>query len=342
MEFQQMKILFGNLCFFILVTVFIYEGRKYNIENISPEETNNLIHTKSDENFIMNLDSVPEMKNTNLLIERTTISHEYQRKLCDLDKPNIDKLRNFNMTVRRIFNSNKVVNYINDFFHQFIQNPHRAYCKEIKRFGGYFNPVCKFTDGSKFVCMDELLKDIENGECLIYSFGVAEDWTFEDIMDGLGCEVYALDGSIDHPPTRGRRIHFEKSWIYYQDDFTKEIPMISLPSLLAKNGHTKTKISYLKMDIEGNEIKCLPRWFRAGALDYVEQIGLEFHLDDDIVKTNLFLKTMQSLYFKGNYRLISYEANGCAKNTETNRRNKYFNLAEIVLKKVSSQRDFCI
>ena len=342
MEFQQMKILFGNLCFFILVTIFIYEGRKYNIVTISSEEPNDVIYTKSDENQIRNLETVPVTKNVGLQNERKIISQEYQRKLCDLDKANIDKLRNFNMTVKRIFNSNKVVNYINDFFHQFIQNPHRAYCKEIKRFGGYFNPVCKFTDGSKFVCMDELLKDIENGECLIYSFGVAEDWTFEDIMDGLGCEVYALDGSIDHPPTRGRNIHFEKSWIYYQDNFKEEIPLISLQSLLAKNGHTKTKISYLKMDIEGNEIKCLPRWFREGALDYVEQMGLEFHLDDDIVKTNLFLKTIQSLYFKGNYRLISYEANGCAKNTETNRRNRYFNLAEIVLKKVPSQRDFCI
>ena len=189
--------------------------------------------------------------------------------------------------------------------------------------------------------MDELLKDIENGECLIYSFGVAEDWTFEDIMDSLGCEVYAFDGSVDHPPTRGRKIHFEKSWVYHEDDFAHDIPYISLPTIIAKNGHSKSKISYLKMDIEGNEIKCLPYWMHAGALDYVEQIGLEFHLDDDIVKTYKFLKTMQYLYFKGDYRLISYEANGCAKNTETNKRNKYFNLAEIVLKKISDQRNIC-
>ena len=341
MEFQRLKILFANLCCFILFTVFIYESQKYRTINISPEEENNMIHDNTYGILGEKLKGVPGVREIRSSIGHPISSKEYQRKLCELDRPNIDGLRIFNMTVKRVFNTKKVTDYINDFFHQFVQNPHRAYCKEIKRFGGQYNPVCKFTDGSKFVCMDQLLKDIENGECLIYSFGVADDWSFEDIMDELGCEVYALDGSIDHLPARGNRIHFEKSFVYHIDDFTKDIPMISLLSLLAKNGHTKTRVSYLKMDIEGNERKCLPYWFLSGALDNVEQIGLEFHLDDDIVRTNQFLKTLKYLYFKGNYRLISYEANGCAKNTETNMRNKYFNLAEIVLKKVSNQSDYC-
>ena len=117
---------------------------------------------------------------------------------------------------------------------------------------------------------------------------------------------------------------------------------MSFTNLLDKNGHANAKISYLKMDIEGNELKCLPSWLESGALENVQQIGLEFHLDNqynnyrnDLRTTANFIDTLKNLYFHGNYRLISYEANGCAKNSETNKgRNRYFNLAEIVLKKI--------
>ena len=38
-------------------------------------------------------------------------------------------------------------------------------------------------DGDKFVCMDQLLA---RDQCVVYSFGLAADWTFEDQMDLLG------------------------------------------------------------------------------------------------------------------------------------------------------------
>ena len=129
-----MKILFAYLCCFILFTVFIYEGRKLNIANISTEETENVINAKSNENSNLNLKATSGLRKIQSQMEMAYQNEKYQSKLCEIDKPSIDKLKFFNMTVKRIFNSNKVVNYINDFFHQFIQNPHRAYCKEIKRF----------------------------------------------------------------------------------------------------------------------------------------------------------------------------------------------------------------
>lgn len=65
-------------------------------------------------------------------------------------------------------------------------------------------------DGAKFVRMDNLVKVIENSECLIYSFGLSNDWTFEDIMDSSGCTIYAFDASVDYLERRGKNIHFEK------------------------------------------------------------------------------------------------------------------------------------
>ena len=41
----------------------------------------------------------------------------------------------------------------------------------------------KQVDGDKFVCMDQILA---RDQCVIYSFGLAWDWTFEDQMDLLG------------------------------------------------------------------------------------------------------------------------------------------------------------
>jgi len=89
-----------------------------------------------------------------------------------------------------------------------------------------------------------------------------------------------------------------------------------LKTILAGNGHTNTKISYLKMDIEEYEIEGLSAWLNSGALNNVNQIGLEFHLNhgDVIKKTRTFIKALSELYSKQNFGLISYEANNCYKN----------------------------
>ena len=160
-------------------------------------------------------------------------------------------------------------------------------------------------------------------------------------MDDLGCKVYAFDGSVDYPEKRGNNIHFKKVWVTREDNEPEN--KISLPSLMSQYGHMGEKISYLKMDIEGNELKGLPVWLKSGALDNVKQIAMEFHLDRNVIKTINFIDTLKNLYFQRNYRLISYEANGCAKNMETgkNGRNQYFDLAEIVLKKIDDTED-CI
>ena len=58
--------------------------------------------------------------------------------------------------------------------------------------------------------MDELIPDIANNKCVIFSFGIANGQTFEDMMDKLGCTVYVFDPSYNFPSKRGRNITFEK------------------------------------------------------------------------------------------------------------------------------------
>ena len=62
----------------------------------------------------------------------------------------------------------------------------------LKRVGGQWtvggSGQAQQVDGDKFVCMDQILA---GDQCVIYSFGLANDWAFEDQMDLLGtCNLY--------------------------------------------------------------------------------------------------------------------------------------------------------
>ena len=59
-------------------------------------------------------------------------------------------------------------------------------CKVFKKFAGTWDDSCGSLDGEKLLCMDHLHKAILNGTCLVYSFGLADDWDFEIMMAELG------------------------------------------------------------------------------------------------------------------------------------------------------------
>ena len=96
-------------------------------------------------------------------------------------------------------------------------------------------------DGHKYVCMD----DMEDGRpCLVYTFGISGDISFEESMAARGCDVYAHDHTVPRfPPTRYKNIHLVKLGIGGTD--TDQVKTLS--SLLAHNGHTDSVVHYLKV-----------------------------------------------------------------------------------------------
>ena len=73
---------------------------------------------------------------------------------------------------------------------QVLSRPRRGICKMGKLFGEHkWNPVRASTDGLKYICIDKLYADIKANRCLVYSFGLADDWSFEESMVALGCTV---------------------------------------------------------------------------------------------------------------------------------------------------------
>ena len=82
-------------------------------------------------------------------------------------------------------------------FYSLINMPLQSVCSVGKFFGGNWQTYCGAMDGHKYVCLDKLYADIQSGDCLIYSFGISDDWTFEEAMAQLGCTIRTFDPTID-------------------------------------------------------------------------------------------------------------------------------------------------
>ena len=107
-----------------------------------------------------------------------------------------------------------------------IMDPLVTGCQRLSRIGGLFSAYCNFVDGQKFVCLDDFspknvsirqkLDDqdpnvsiIYEHQCLVYSFGVGDDITFETGMAKLNCTVYAHDPTVALLPVLHSRVHFK-------------------------------------------------------------------------------------------------------------------------------------
>ncbi len=84
-----------------------------------------------------------------------------------------------------------------DNIYKILNIPLQGLCTAGKFFGGNWYGEHGCMDGHKYVCLDKLYVDVKNKNCLIYSFGIANDWTFEAAMADLGCTVHAFDPTVD-------------------------------------------------------------------------------------------------------------------------------------------------
>ena len=73
-----------------------------------------------------------------------------------------------------------------DHFFETLNLPLQNVCQIIKKIGGDWNSECGFVDGEKFICMELFFEALINGNCLVYSFGLADDWSFEVALANMG------------------------------------------------------------------------------------------------------------------------------------------------------------
>ena len=94
--------------------------------------------------------------------------------------------------------------------------------------------------------------------------------------------------------------------------YENEDDLKTLSQIFDENGHIDTRISYLKMDIEGTELHGLPMWLESGFFANVQQIAIEYHLRgvQDYLRED-FLQALKDLHTKEDFRIFSWEANNC-------------------------------
>ena len=125
-------------------------------------------------------------------------------------------------------------------------------------------------------------------------------------MANLGCTVQAYDPSTywTRPENSYNvpNLHYHQIGIgLYNGDLPLKtqtgeeelLPVKSLKSLLKENGDWGKPISYLKMDVEGNEIWCLNQWLKSGVMQNVQQFGIEMH--NVVIEKHNMKKTFKNM-----------------------------------------------
>ncbi|CAL4067937.1 unnamed protein product, partial [Meganyctiphanes norvegica] len=172
---------------------------------------------------------------------------------------------------------------------QFFNYIHRKSfdCKKLVHYGGSARKqplsLSKFIDGDKPLCEDALFPFPRN-DCIVYSFGINEEWSFDEAMAAKGCQVHSFDPTMevgDHQHSPGVRFHNlgiggTKGMVSIEG-MDQKVPVDTLENIMNSLGHKK--IYYLKMDVEGSEIPAFQQIFsnNTDILENIQQIGMEIH-----------------------------------------------------------------
>jgi hypothetical protein len=135
-----------------------------------------------------------------------------------------------------------------------------------------------------------------NDTCLVYSIGIANQWSFDDRLGDMGCEVHSFDPTKNtlkaHYAHAHKGVHFHPwaigSTLPCHHNSAERVKSVygellgdfrSLSEIRRSLGHEHRRISLLKIDCEGCEWDAL---FEAAHesrpfLDYVDALYLELH-----------------------------------------------------------------
>ena len=156
-------------------------------------------------------------------------------------------------------------------------------CEYRHYFGGSIKPWSpRGIDGQYPVCLDKPVRPSQETRCIVYSFGINDDWSFDEALEKYGCDVFAFDPSMnqkDHD--HSEHIHFYNIGLgpanYVDSNNWKLMTLDSIYRMLVPH-HGETVIDYLKIDIEWDEWDCFKQILKTGFLRKVKQLTVEFHL----------------------------------------------------------------
>ena len=148
--------------------------------------------------FVAKQDNYERFTNNNMKTSKNIV-----QTVCKQNKEHVDLIKNVDL-------DNSSYDQMRNLFYKFITRVNEGTCYSWLRLGGVFLPS-KCHDGHKYVCLNQNLKrEIEDGKCIVYSFGIRNEWSFEKEVRNLGCNVLTFDPSVEHPNELDKNITFEK------------------------------------------------------------------------------------------------------------------------------------
>ncbi|XP_057380609.1 uncharacterized protein LOC130703005 [Daphnia carinata] len=228
---------------------------------------------------VSNVDFLAKPTNSKVHFKPTpSMCKFHAKRLSSIVTTNITSLKNMTMKTQ-------MVSHIVDYFSWTNQSS----CQISHYFGGFMVSSAAgmvSMDGQKAICLDQMVAPRPD-RCIVYSFGINYDWSFDDAMDLYGCKVFSFDPSMN--VSNHRR---SENVIFYQmalNDIDKNewkknfgIPSRTLSSIynmLEPIHGANVTIDYLKIDIETTEWIVLPQIMKSGMLDRVRQLSVEIHMD---------------------------------------------------------------
>lgn len=175
-----------------------------------------------------------------------------------------------------------------------------------------FARVGRVGDGGKYICLDHMPLG-KPGDCVVYSFGINFDFSFDKAMSILGCKVHSFDPFmlLKYPPSaRGYikmkavppMVQFHSIGLaghdHRQEFYGERVDLKTLGTIGSQLNDRK--IDILKIDIEGNEWDMLEKMVDEDFNNInVLQICIEVHLDEHLASPSKVKKTLEKLYHKG-------------------------------------------
>ncbi|KAL7630710.1 UNVERIFIED_CONTAM: hypothetical protein RMT77_019080 [Armadillidium vulgare] len=180
-------------------------------------------------------------------------------------------------------------------------------CRKIANIGGW--SCAKRADGEKPVCMESLEVYRTNSSCRVYSFGVGNDFSFEQQIGKFGCQVLVFDDDqVQNFVTKvaervfyfrvrlGPEIRVVDTRYALNSSFNYAFLYRSLDNIMELVGDSGGFIDILKMDVEGDEWDIFSHSICKGdILKRTGQIILETHFSvfenlEDISINNLLME----------------------------------------------------
>ncbi|BFZ17473.1 hypothetical protein BsWGS_20512 [Bradybaena similaris] len=159
----------------------------------------------------------------------------------------------------------------------YLKSPRKYKCRHLRWYGNWG------------VCQDEEYS--VKPPCLVYSFGIAFDFSFDDAMGRLGCDVRSFDPSMGRPGyKRSRNVRFYALGIgstntnSYRPKRNRYVrtPQIwkvrTLAAIRRQLGHSERVLDVLKLDIEAWEWSVLDNIMETNLHKYVRHLLVEYHL----------------------------------------------------------------